>query len=178
MAVTADERGQADHDHACDARNVRGERGWSRNRRVERIGRRAPEDPATASSRSRRPRYAKRDVGGRAPFDGRRQQSPRIRHLAAVKRRGAAMQQLFALPLPLGQRAPRAIDVGAGPRMAAVEKEDARPDVDRVLVTAGEVVVEPVRSSCSTRASRWCPASASAAGRSVRAGSDIPDEGD
>ena len=52
------------------------------------------------------------------------------------------MQQLFGLALPLGQRAARALDVGAGAAVAAVEEDDARPDVDRLLVVAGEVVVE------------------------------------
>ena len=39
------------------------------------------------------------------------------------------MQQFVGMPLPFGQRAARPFDVGARPGVAAVEKEDARPDV-------------------------------------------------
>ena len=56
--------------------------------------------------------------------------------------RDAVLQQLFGLALPLGQRAARAFDVGAGTRVVAIEKQRARPDVDRLFVLAGEVVIE------------------------------------
>ena len=52
------------------------------------------------------------------------------------------MQQLVGLALALGLRAPRTIDVRAGPRVAAIEKQDARPDVNGLFVIAGEVSIE------------------------------------
>ena len=62
--------------------------------------------------------------------------------VAAAERGDAVLQQLFGLALPLGQRAARALDVGARARVAAVEEQRARPDVDGVLVVGGEVVIE------------------------------------
>ncbi len=44
------------------------------------------------------------------------------------------MQDGFGLALPLGLRAPCALDVGAGPIVMAIEEEHARPQIDRVLV--------------------------------------------
>ena len=52
------------------------------------------------------------------------------------------MQQLVGLSLALGQRTACAFDVGAGPRMATVEKQHAGPDVHRLFVAPGEVVIE------------------------------------
>ena len=68
---------------------------------------------------------------------------PRGVRLAALEGRGAGLDQLLPLALALGDRAARALDVGAGAGVAAVEEQDARPDVDRELVLAGEIVVEP-----------------------------------
>ena len=53
------------------------------------------------------------------------------------------MQQFVRLPLPLGQRPAGAFDIRAGAPMAALEEGDPRPDVDGLLVSAFEVVVEP-----------------------------------
>src|SRR6184192_1111118 len=39
------------------------------------------------------------------------------------------------------ERARSALDVGTGPRVAAIEKQRARPDVDGLFVLRGEVVV-------------------------------------
>ena len=52
------------------------------------------------------------------------------------------MHQLFGPALPLGERAAGAFDVRPGPGVAAVEEQDAPPDVDGFLVPAGEVVIE------------------------------------
>ena len=54
----------------------------------------------------------------------------------------ALLQQLFRLALPLRERAARAFDVRACARMAAVEEERARPDVDGELVALAEIMVE------------------------------------
>ena len=63
--------------------------------------------------------------------------------VAAVERRTAGVQQLVALALPLGDRAAGPLDVGAGPGVAAIDEQHARPDVDRELVLLGEIMVEP-----------------------------------
>ena len=47
---------------------------------------------------------------------------------------------LFALAL--GDRAARALDVGARARVAVIEEQHTRPDADRELVLAGEIMVE------------------------------------
>ena len=52
------------------------------------------------------------------------------------------MKQLLRFALPLGQRAARAIDVRPRARMTPIEKERARPHVDRLFVARGEVMVE------------------------------------
>jgi hypothetical protein len=44
--------------------------------------------------------------------------------------------------LPLGQAAPRPIDVRASARVTPIEKERSRPDVDRALVSSSEVMIE------------------------------------
>ena len=59
-----------------------------------------------------------------------------------MKRRDAGLEQLLRLTLALGERAARAIDVGASPRVAAIEEQRARPDVDGLFVLRGEVVIE------------------------------------
>lgn len=52
------------------------------------------------------------------------------------------MQQLLAFALPLGDGAPRPLDVRARTRVPAIEKEHARPDADREFVLTREVVIE------------------------------------
>jgi hypothetical protein len=52
------------------------------------------------------------------------------------------VQQLLGFALPLGDRGAGAVNVRAGPVVIAVEKHDTRPDVDRLLVVSGEVVIE------------------------------------
>ena len=77
----------------------------------------------------------------RAALDRGVQQPPRIRRVAALERRGSRLQQLpFALPL--GDRATGTFDVGASAGVAAVEKEDARPNADCQLVLSVEIMVE------------------------------------
>ncbi len=83
-----------------------------------------------------------RFVGRRALTDGGLQQTTRLARLAAIEGRDAVVQQFLGLALPFGERAASPFDVGAGTRMVAVEKQRARPDVDRLIVVAGEVVIE------------------------------------
>jgi hypothetical protein len=78
----------------------------------------------------------------RPAVDGRLQQSPRFSCIATAERRRAAVQQFLRLPLALGERAARALDVRPRAGMAAVEKQRACPDVDGELVVRGEVMVE------------------------------------
>ena len=44
--------------------------------------------------------------------------------------------------MPLGDRAARALDVRAGPRVAAVQEQDTRPHADRQLVLTVEIMIE------------------------------------
>ncbi len=64
-------------------------------------------------------------VRRRAAFDRRLQQPPSFVALAALERGHAVLQQLLGLPLPLGLRAARAVDVGARPRHGC-DRETAR----------------------------------------------------
>ena len=52
------------------------------------------------------------------------------------------MQQLLGFPLTLGDRLPRPFDVRASAIVIAVEKDDARPDVDGLFVVFCEVMIE------------------------------------
>ena len=52
------------------------------------------------------------------------------------------MQQLVGMSLTFGQGAARPFDVGTCPGMSTVEEEHAGPDVHRLLVAPGEVVIE------------------------------------
>ena len=80
--------------------------------------------------------HRQRLVRGRAAVDRRLQQPARFVAVAATERGDAVLQQLFGFALPLGQRAAGALDVGARARVAAIEKQRARPDVDGLLVVA------------------------------------------
>ena len=70
------------------------------------------------------------------------QQPARGLRLAALKRGGARVDQLFAFALTFGDRAARALDVRAGACVTAIEEQGPRPDVDGEIVLAGEVVIE------------------------------------
>ena len=52
------------------------------------------------------------------------------------------MQNLVRTTLALGERRTRAVDIGAGPGVGAIEKEDARPEVNGFLIPALEVLLE------------------------------------
>ena len=70
------------------------------------------------------------------------------------------MQQFLGLTLPLGDGAARALDVGTRARMAAIEKERTRPDVDRLIVLRRKVVIEADQQELfdlrvAIRAQRW-----------------------
>ena len=52
------------------------------------------------------------------------------------------MQQRFGFALLLGLGAARALDVRARAIVVAIEEQDARPQVDGLVVVVGEVVVE------------------------------------
>ena len=55
----------------------------------------------------------------------------------------SAVQELLGLALPFAERAARPLDIGARTRVATVEKEDACPEVNRLLVAPREVLIEP-----------------------------------
>ena len=71
-------------------------------------------------------------VAGRG--DGFREQMPRGVGAALAEQLAARLEHLFGSALPLGERRAGAIDIGPGAGMAAVEKQDARPEMDRVFV--------------------------------------------
>ena len=54
----------------------------------------------------------------------------------------AFLHQRLHLALPLGHEPARAVDIGLGPAVAAIEEGDAGPDVDGLLVAPGEVLIE------------------------------------
>ena len=64
--------------------------------------------------------------------------------LAAIEQRPARLEHLFGVTLLFAQRRPRSIDVGASPGVCAVEKQDARPEMNRILVSAVEVAIESI----------------------------------
>jgi glutamate formiminotransferase / 5-formyltetrahydrofolate cyclo-ligase len=70
------------------------------------------------------------------------QQPARFARLAAIERGYPVVQQLFRFTLSLGERAASAIDVGTGAGMITVEEQRSRPDVDRLIVLSGEIVIE------------------------------------
>jgi len=81
-------------------------------------------------------------VGRRAGVDGRLQQAPRLVAVAAVERGQAGLEQLLRLALPLGERAAGPLDVRAGAGVPSIEEERTRPDVHRLVVLSGEVLIE------------------------------------
>src|SRR5262249_42477265 len=81
-------------------------------------------------------------LGRGAAVERRGQQPPRGLGIAARERGGAVVDELLSLALTLGDRAARALDVGAGAGVAAVEEEHPGPDIDRQLVLTREIVIE------------------------------------
>ena len=75
-------------------------------------------------------------------LDGAREQFPRGLEVAGLIRRHTGVQQLLGLSLTLRQRPSSAFDVRARTPVASLEKRDARPDVDGLLVVAAEIVIE------------------------------------
>ena len=87
--------------------------------------------------------HRKRQFERRAGIERRLQQPPRLVHLAVPIRKRSGVEQLFGFTLALCLRAARAFDVRARACVTAIEEQHAGPDVDRVIVMAGEVVIEP-----------------------------------
>lgn len=87
-------------------------------------------------------------ITGGALIDGARQQVARTFDLSGFVRLEAAMQELLRLALTLRDGLARAIDVRAGTIVIAVEKDDARPDVDRLFVFSREVVIQTGNEKC------------------------------
>jgi hypothetical protein len=80
---------------------------------------------------------------GRRPTVERSLKKPfRFIAISVSNRSDAPLKQLLRFTLPLGQRAARTIDVRPCARMTPIEKERARPDVDRLFVACSEVMVE------------------------------------
>ena len=92
----------------------------------------------TIEPREQRQRF----FGAGAVLDRGRQQPAGGLRFAALKCVRAGVNELFAFALTFGDRAARPLDVRARPRMAAVEEQHPRPDVDGEIVLSGEIVVE------------------------------------
>src|SRR5207247_4273925 len=75
-------------------------------------------------------------------IDGSLKKTPCLFRVAAMKSGDAGLQELLRLALALGERASRPFDVRPGTGMAAIQKQRPRPDVDRLFVLAGEIMVE------------------------------------
>src|SRR5262245_56543124 len=86
--------------------------------------------------------HGKRFLGWRAAVDSGLEQATGLVRLAALEGSDSVLKQLFGLALPLGQRATRAVDVGARPWVTAIDEQRSRPDVDGELVAGREVVIE------------------------------------
>ena len=81
-------------------------------------------------------------IAGSPLIDSARQQVTRPFHFAGAVRVEATVQKLFGLALTLCNRLACAFDVGARTIVIAVQKDDTRPDVDRLLVVTGEIVIQ------------------------------------
>ncbi len=81
-------------------------------------------------------------LAGSTTLDRRAQKPPRRARVTTIERGHAGVQQLLAFALPFRDRSAGPIDIGLGSRVPAIEEQDARPDADRKLVVAGEVIIE------------------------------------
>ena len=63
--------------------------------------------------------------------------------IASLKRLNPLMKDRLRLPLQLGLRAARAIDIRTRAIVVPIEEQHARPEVDRLFVLTEEVLVEP-----------------------------------
>jgi hypothetical protein len=63
--------------------------------------------------------------------------------IAGLKRRNPLMKDGLRLPLQLGLRAARAVDIRTRAIVVPIEEQHARPEVDGLFVLTEEVLVEP-----------------------------------
>ena len=138
---------------------ARPERQSRRRRHRRRLHRRGGVDAIDA--REKRERH----VVGAAALHGGVQHLPGRFDLSPLERRDAVVKQLLRLALLLGHRAAGAIDVGACPRVIAIEKQRARPDVDGLRVIAPQNIDRVPQSAGFRfwrrvrRRRRWTPGS-------------------
>ena len=83
-----------------------------------------------------------RDVLRGSPIEGRGDELARRVDVSPIEGGLTAVKQLFRLSLPFSYGAARALDVRTGAGMSAIEKQHARPDMNRLLVTPAEIVIE------------------------------------
>ena len=83
-----------------------------------------------------------RRVAVSTAIDRARQQRARRGQVPGVVGGDAFVHEGLELALPLRHEAAGSIDVGLGPAVAPVEERHAGPDVDRLLVASGEILVE------------------------------------
>jgi hypothetical protein len=73
---------------------------------------------------------------------GRLEQPARLVAFPALEGGDAVVEQFLGFAQPFGERRSGALDIGARPRVAAIQEQCARPDVDRLFVLGREVVIE------------------------------------
>jgi hypothetical protein len=83
-----------------------------------------------------------RRVAGPALLHRSRQQVARRRDVTGIVGVDPGVDEFLALALLLGEGTARPLDVRAGTAVAALEEDDAGPDVDRLLIAAGEILIE------------------------------------
>ncbi len=86
--------------------------------------------------------HALRVVERRPSLNGVGDEAPSEGHVPLVKRFDALMKNSLRLALPLGLGAPRTLDVGASAAVVPIEEQDTRPEIDRLFVLIGEVLIE------------------------------------
>jgi hypothetical protein len=86
--------------------------------------------------------HALRVVERRPPLNGVGDEAPSEGHVALVKRFDALMKNSLRLALPLGLGAPRTLNVGASAAVVPIQEQDTRPEIDRLFVLIGEVLIE------------------------------------
>jgi hypothetical protein len=86
--------------------------------------------------------HALRIVERRPSLDGIGDEASSQGHVALVKRLDALMKNSLRLALPLGLRTPRTLDIRASAAVVPIEEQDTRPEIDRLFVLIGEVLIE------------------------------------
>src|SRR5512147_1862899 len=83
-----------------------------------------------------------RRVAVSAAIDGAGQQRSRREEITGVVGGHAFLYERLDFALAFGHEPARAIDIRLGAAVSAIEKRHPGPDVDRLLVAAGKILIE------------------------------------